>query len=171
MRQRMTRKPTKILENETLAERKVRLALSSRGKTAETKVQDIFSMWMKEDLQFDFDRLLDSKAAGKIVAAQVSDFLLFYKGVSATIEVKEMKKGVRLPKKSFPQHPRMVRRSHTGCQGYLIAHTVDTGLWWVATVDNMELGATSWVLPEVGSSFATAKLALIAVTTHMLDNK
>jgi len=165
MRPQMTKKS---LENETLAERKARKALGSRGKSAESKVQEILTKWTGEDHTFDFDRLLDSRSAGKIVAAQVSDFLLFYKSRSATLEVKEMKKGLRLPKKSFPQHARMVRREYTGCIGVLIVNTMDTGLWWVLRVTDMPTGAVSWKLDEFGGSFEDVELAMKAIKRKII---
>ena len=150
------------IENETLAERKVRLALGSRGKTAETKVQEVLIGWQSKDRTFDFDRLLDSRSAGKIVAAQVADFLLFFQGGSATLEVKQIKKGYRLPKKSFPQHPRMLRRELAGSKGFLITFTEEDNFWRVVRVTNMELNVPSWKLNEVGFArvFADVEQAL-----------
>ena len=163
----MRRKPKASNEHETLAERKARMERGSRGKSAETKVYDILSSWQKEDRYFDFDRLLDSRSAGKIVAAQVSDFLIFRVGRSATLEVKEIKKGMRLSKGSFPQHPRMVRRELTGCKGFLIVYTVDTDLWWAARVTGMEAGVPSWKLQEIAHKFADANGAMEFIASQM----
>ena len=155
-------------ENETLAERKVRLERGSRGKSAESKVQDVLSEWRVVNQEFDFDRLLDSKSAGKIVAAQVSDFLIFHRGRSATLEVKQIKKGTRLAKSKFPQHPRMLRRELTGCKGFLIAFTQEEpSLWWVARVINMKTEVPSWKLENVAAPFNTVKSALEYVLEEM----
>lgn len=159
MRARM--KSSKNIEMETLAERKKRKELSSRGKSAEKKVQEILTKWGKKVRKFDFDRLLDSKAAGTIVAAQVSDFLLFYKGRSATLEVKELKEGLRISKKAYPQHGRMCRRDRAGCKGYLLVHTVSTEQWWVVLADDMTLGSASWLLGrKLGVSFESVEFAM-----------
>lgn len=163
------RKPKASKENETLAERKARLELGSRGKSAETKVFDILSKWQKAGQNSDFDRLLDSRSAGRIVAAQVADFLLFFQGSSATLEVKEIKKGSRLTKKSFPQLPRMVRRELTGCKGFLIAHTKEDDKWRVVRVANMALGAPSWKLSEVGVCFANVESAMNFVRLQITE--
>lgn len=166
MRPRM--KPKKNREDETLAERKARKELSSRGKSAESKTHDILLRWSKKNRQFDFDRLLDSKAAGKLVAAQVSDFLLFYKGRAASLEIKEMKTGLRLPKKSFPQHGRMMRREYAGCRGFLVVNTKDTNLWWVIRVTDMLLGAVSWRVDECGGNFEDAEAAMRAIKRNII---
>jgi len=167
MRALKTRK--KKHEYETLAERKARLELASRGKSAESKVHDMLLVWEKRNRDFDFDRLLDSKAAGRIVAPQVSDFLLFYRGKSATLEVKEMKSGLRMQRNKFPQHARMVRREYAGCRGFLIVNVIDTDSWWVVRVTKMILGGVSWRLDECGLSFESIESAMDFVVLQMTN--
>ncbi len=163
MHRGMRTKPAASREDETLAERKKRRELASRGKNVEGLVQNILTEWRVRDPNFDFDRLLDSKAAKAIVAAQVSDFLIFFKGRSATLEVKKKQKGTRLSKGSFPQHPRMLRRELAGCRGFLIAFTEETNEWWVVRVTSMEKGLASWDLTEVGKKYPDALDALSAI--------
>ncbi len=165
----MKRRTTKIVnESETLAERRARRSTGSRGKSAESKVQELLTKWAGESRDFDFDRLLDSRSAGRIVAAQVSDFLLFYKGTSATLEVKEVKSGLRLSKGKYPQHGRMLRRSYTGCKGFVLVNAKDTELWWVMLAHKLPLGKPSWKFSEYGSSFNSAEDALIFISKVML---
>jgi len=123
-------------------------------------VHDILTGWAKKNRKFDFDRLLDSRAAGRIVAAQVSDFLIFSKYKSATLEVKEIKSGLRLDRRSFPQHPRMVRREYAGCKGFVVVNVMDVETWWVARVTEMILGGVSWRLDEVGMRFDSVESAM-----------
>lgn len=155
-------------ENETLAERKARKALGARGKSAEVKVYEILTSWMRKDRTFDFDRLLDTRSAGTIVSSQVSDFLLFHKGNAASLEVKEIKDGVRLAKKAFTQHGRMARRERAGCIGFLLVHTVSTEQWWVVLVSNMMLGSPSWKMTnKLGLSFESADFAMAFIKKQL----
>lgn len=156
-------------ENETLAERKARRALGVRGKSSEMKVFEILAKWLLDDREFDYDRLLDSRSARTIVSSQVSDFLLFYKGKAATLEVKEIKDGLRLPRKSFPQHGRMARRERAGCIGFLLVHTKSTEQWWVVRISKMALGSASWRMnSKLGTSFESAQFALEFIKKQMV---
>jgi len=155
-------------ETETLAERKKRKALATRGEFAETKVHNLLRSLATASPEFDFDRLLDSRAAGKIVAAQVSDFLIFYRGHSATLEVKEMKKGLRLTAKDFPQHPRMLRREKAGCKGFVLVYALQTESWWLGRVTEMENGVPSWVLTEVAEEFSSVEAAMVKIQFTLL---
>ena len=133
-------------EFETLANRKKRKATGSRGKFAEDVVQKVLVNIQKKDATFDFDRLLDARAAGRIVPAQVADFLLFFKGRSATLEVKGLKKGFRLSKAAFPQRPRMIRRAKAGCLGFALVHTLENDRWILAKIEEFTVLQPSWKL-------------------------
>ena len=156
----------KNIEFETLAERKKRKELADRGKSEEAKVQEAMTAKRKSDSNYDFDRLMDSRAARAIVAAQVADYLIFYKGKSATVEVKHIKKGLRLKKASFPQHARMLRREQAGCKGFLITFTAEDGLWRVVPVSALEVDVPSWKLLGF-TQFPTAANALNYVLTRV----
>ena len=157
----------KVIETETLAERRKRKELANRGKATEAKVQEIFTKKRKSNPNFDFDRLLDSRSARTIVAAQVADYLIFHKGKSATVEVKHIKKGLRLTKASFPQHPRMLRREQAGCRGFVITFTAEDDLWRVAQVSHLEVGVPSWKLTEHCAEFHKAADAISYIITMM----
>jgi hypothetical protein len=124
-------------------------------------VHELLNKRKAENMSFDYDRLLDSRAAGRIVASQVSDFLVFQGGRAFTLEVKEMKTGDRLPKGSFPQHPRMLRRDKAGCAGILLVRIADTGQWWQLYVADMPAGVPSWKISELGQKINLSELEFI----------
>ena len=148
-------------EFETLAERKKRKATGSRGKASEKAVQDTLVSVQKKDVTFDFDRLLDAHAVGRIVPAQVADYLLYFRGKSATLEVKGLKKGFRLSKSAFPQRPRMLRRAKAGCSGFVLAHTLENDKWMLAKIEEFAVLQPSWKLTvENCEQFCTVKEAV-----------
>ena len=162
------RATNEVRESETLAERKKRKSTGSRGKYAESHFQGELFSRKKKDAHFDYDRLLDSKAAGRIVAAQVADFLLFFGGSVAAVEVKEIKKGFRLPKKSFPQLARIRRRMQTGSLGFLVVYTAESSQWFLVDVGCME-DAVSWELRKgvVSVEFRKVGSLLIEILNRM----
>jgi len=148
-------------EFETLAARKKRKATGSRGKATEKAVQDALVNVQKRDITFDFDRLLDAHAVGRIVPAQVADYLLFFRGKSAALEVKKIKKNFRLSKAAFPQRPRMLRRAKAGCFGFVLVHTLENDSWMLAEIAKFSVLQPSWKLtPENCEQFSNAKEAI-----------
>ena len=156
-------------EFETLADRKKRKATGSRGKFAEDAVQKVLVSMQKKDITFDFDRLLDARAAGRIVPAQVADYLIFFRGRSATLEVKGLKKGFRLSKAAFPQRPRMLRRAEAGCLGFALVHTLENNKWMLAKVTEFAVLQPSWKLTtENCEQYCTAKDAVERIQECMI---
>lgn len=157
-------------EFETLSARKKRKATANRGKPSEDVVQTVLVNKKKGDINFDFDRLLDSRAAGRIVPAQVSDYLLFFGGKSAALEVKELKKGFRLSKAAFPQRSRMLRRAKAGCLGFALVHTLENDKWMLARIIEFNILQPSWRLTtENCKQFKTAKDAVERIQECMIN--
>ncbi len=134
---------------ESFEEARARRRLGRKGKSAESRVETILT-GLRMDGQLDYDRLPDTRSAGRIMPARVSDFTLFFAGKAASLEVKEMKvkkKGpnIRLNIKSgFPQFPRMLLRERTGCLGYLLVHNVEMVLWVMVPVTLLPRGVKSF---------------------------
>jgi hypothetical protein len=129
----------RIREDESFLEARVRRRKGSRGKSAEAVVEDVLKRMKEENPHFDFDRLPDTRAAGRIMPARVSDFLLFFanegQAISIALEVKSLEKGCRLNIKSkFPQLPRMRRRELAGCGGYLLAQVKPLSKWFMLPI-------------------------------------
>ena len=121
-------------ESEGFKAHQQRKKLGSRGKAAESVVEAELRRHKEKYSWFDYDRLPDSRSAGRIMPARVSDFTLFINGTAVSLEVKEKKKGSRLTKKDFPQLPRMVRRAQAGCPGAVLVHFLELESWAVVDV-------------------------------------
>lgn len=101
-------------EDEGFLEAKARRKRGTRGKPAEEVVHKALALLRASDLNFDFDRLLDSRAAGKIVTPTVSDFTFCCRGRAGALEAKSTRHDYRLNYSDFPQYPRMLRRARAG---------------------------------------------------------
>lgn len=131
-------------DNETLAEAKARAKKGARGKSAEKQVEDLLAELKAARADFDYDRLPDTRAAGRIMPARVSDFTVFRQGQAFSLEVKEIKSGCSLNIKShFSQYPKMIRRGMAGCPGVLLVHLVEKGAWDWIDVSDIPEGAKS----------------------------
>lgn len=90
-----------------------------RGVAAEKAVQRYLDGWVERNFNArEYNRLTDTKAAGRIVKAAPADFEFFYKGVAADhhglIEVKQTEHDYRLARDKLPQLPRLRRRWRVG---------------------------------------------------------
>lgn len=161
---------TNKVEFETLAERKKRKATANRGKSSEDAVQKVLVEVRNKEITFDFDRLFDSRSAGRIIPTQVSDYLLFFRARSATLEVKGLKKGFRLGKSAFPQRSRMLRREAAGCLGFVLVHTMENDMWMLATIAKFAVLQPSWELTtENCDQFKTARDAVGRILTCLMN--
>lgn len=130
-------------------EAKERRKRGSQGQLAQGLAQTALLTLKKAKPDFDYDRLYDTRSCGRPLPQQVADFLLFYRGKSFALEVKEVSYGYRLAKSDFPQFERMIARNRTGCQGVLLVYFKESELWSVSLVEQMSKEAKSWLLvPE-----------------------
>lgn len=124
---------------------------ANRGKKAEDTVHDFLKEWESKDTHREAERLLDSKAAGRIVKAAAADFA-FYAVADAPrfglIEVKETEHNYRLSRSKVPQLPRMRKRAKSGGWCFVLVHHSLTKLWRVVSTDWMVLNGDkgSWDL-------------------------
>lgn len=111
---------------------------ANRGKVAETRVQAALKAWMGTISTREFERLVDSKAAGRTIKAAPADFDYHCLDSTSTptsglIEVKETEHEYRLARDKLPQLPRMRRRSRCGAKcAVLVLHST-TGQWRIVT--------------------------------------
>lgn len=125
-------KPTRL----NTAEVAIKSAKADRGKKTENEVHKLLKAWEAAQPCREFNRLIDTRAAGRVVKAAAADFDFFqgptrqrHGSQHGLIEVKEVKHDFRLPVKNVSQLPRLVRRAQ--CGGYcvvLIFHST-TKLW------------------------------------------
>jgi penicillin-binding protein-related factor A (putative recombinase) len=129
--------------DESFEEAKARKSKGQRGKSSEAMVEAELQKIKDADETFDFDRLPDTRAAGRIMPARVSDFTLFFRGATASLEVKEVKSGdvFKVDKKSLSQLPRMKRRALAGCRGFVLVHFLEKGGWAMRDTAHLEYGA------------------------------
>ena len=133
-------------EHESFAQHKQRKEKGQRGKSSEDKVQEILSEFKAKHMCFDFDRVYDTRSAGRTLPSGESDLSVFCDGQAVALEVKEVKEGWRLDK--FVQLPRIHRRSFTGVLGCVLVHLLEPGLWilvshlWLCN----DINAASWRL-------------------------
>ena len=136
-----------------------------RGKEAEKATQDYLTEWVRHPYR-EYNRLVDSKAAGRTIKAAAADFEFFTHADPAMphfglIEVKQTEHNYRLERDKVPQLPRLRKRANCGgCCVVLVCHS-SLALWraidprWMA--DNGDKG--SWNLTEF-PTFTTAGEAL-----------
>lgn len=141
---------------------------ANRGKKAEDAVQKALTQWALESPNREFNRLVDSKAAGRTIKAAAADFEYFYleEGYEARhshglIEVKETQHEYRLARDKVPQLARLRKRSKCGGFCFVLVLHSTTGLWRVLTVRELTEGGDkgSWDLREYPThTSATAAL-------------
>lgn len=87
---------------------------ADRGKVAETAVQKYLTRWAAALPKREFNRLADTKAAGRIIKAAPADFDFYAEGNFGLIEVKETKHDYRLERSKVSQLPRLRLRASAG---------------------------------------------------------
>lgn len=125
-------------ESEGFLAAKKRKKAGTKGKSEEDTVHEILRDLKTERLDFDFDRLADSRSAGKPLPPTVADFTFCAQGVAGALEVKSTKHDFRLSYGDFPQFPRMKRRVCAGGRCLLVVHHSSTNVWRVVLVAEME---------------------------------
>lgn len=92
---------------------------ANRGKTAEDAVQKFLTQWASESSTREFNRLVDAKAAGRIIKAAAADFeycckTAYGETFHGLIEVKETEHAYRLARDKLPQLARLRKRQKCG---------------------------------------------------------
>lgn len=128
--------------------------LADRGKSAENAVDKYLKEWQLGSTRREFTRLLDSKAAGRIIKASAADFEYFSSteahGVFGLIEVKQTEHLYRLERPKLPQLARMRKRTKCGGSCYVLVFHSAIEQWRVVDItwlaNNGDLG--SWNLTD-----------------------
>jgi hypothetical protein len=146
---------------------KVKNGFANRGKKSEDAMSKFLGMWTANPLRpghREANRLVDTKAAGRIIKSAAADFEYFcnlphgtYHGL---IEVKETEHEYRLARDKVPQLPRL--RKRTNCGGVCLVAIFHSTLKVWRVVDAPYLADTgdkgSWNISNVAaySDLATA---------------
>ena len=144
------------------------MGLANRGVFAEKKVQEYLTWWMAASPWREFNRMVDSKSAGRIIKAAAADFEYFTDSnednAHGLIEVKETEHDYRLARAKVPQLPRLRKREKCGGQSYVVVYHSKTKKWRALTVkylvENGDVG--SWNLAGL-PSFDTCDGALASL--------
>lgn len=137
---------------------KVRNRFSNRGKKSEDAMAKFLSEWAGPTREA--NRLVDSKAAGRIIKAAAADFEYFSPHGHGLVEVKETEHEYRLSRDKVPQLARL--RKRTNCGGICLVAVFHSTLRQWRIVDSTYLAETgdkgSWNLTKVPaySDLATA---------------
>ncbi len=136
---------------------------ADRGKGAEDAVHKFLQSWC--DVANESNRLVDTKAAGRIIKAAPADFDYYSQQRLGTffglIEVKETEHEYRLARDKVPQLPAMRKRAHCGGLCFVVVHHSTLKIWRALDVEWMENHGDkgSWDLRGM-PSFATPAEAL-----------
>jgi len=116
-----------------------RSAFANRGTWAEDKVRDALKKWEQACAGREANRLLDTRAAMRIVKAAPADFEFFAGAgclkVHGLIEVKSTQHDSRLAHDKVPQMPRLTRRADCGGLCAVLVYHSTTKLWRAAPVE------------------------------------
>lgn len=97
---------------------------ADRGKKAEEAVTKALTLWTEGRSDREFNRMLDTRAAGRVVKSAAADFEFFCPEAFGLIEVKSTAHNYRLERGKITQLPRLRKRALCGgvCL-VLIEHT------------------------------------------------
>jgi hypothetical protein len=93
---------------------------ADRGKETENAVQDYLGWWQERSVYREFNRLPDTKAAGRIIKAAPADFDYYMGSLAGNppafglIEAKETEHEYRLSRDKISQLPRLRKREKCG---------------------------------------------------------
>jgi len=113
---------------------------ADRGKDAEKAVQKVLEAWVAEDpVHREFNRLVDTKAAGRTIKAAAADFEYYallnpsYERYYGLVEVKETEHEYRLVRDKVPQLPALRKRANAGGLCAVLVYHSTLGRWRVVT--------------------------------------
>lgn len=114
------------------------MAFANRGKFAEDKAHDYLKFWASAGTHREASRLVDTKAAGRIIKAAKADFEYFIKlsaGVHGLLEVKQTEHDYRLDRSKVPQLPSLRKRDKVGGRCYVAVYHSTIKCWRAVTVE------------------------------------
>jgi hypothetical protein len=142
------------------------MAFANRGTFAEKKVKEYLELWQEADPKRESSRLVDSKAAGRVIKAAKADFEYFAWPLGMTcyhglIEVKETEHEYRLARAKVPQLPNLRKREKCGGSSCVLVYHSTIKKWRVVGVEYLakEGDKGSWNLSAF-PMFATSGEAL-----------
>jgi hypothetical protein len=142
------------------------MAFANRGEFAEKKVKEHLELWHVVTDRREYARLVDTKAAGRIIKAADADFAYYCHdlgtlAVHGLIEVKETEHLYRLARDKVSQLPRLRKREKCGGRSVVLVYHSVSKQWRALTVEYLVKTGDkgSWNLTEE-PTFPTAAEAL-----------
>lgn len=120
-----------------------------RGKTAEKAVKALLERLNEKHFDFAYSRLPDARAAGGRLGAVICDFLVWYRGKSLLLEVKETQQNRRLAKDKLSQLATLQKVKAAGATPVVLVYHTELDRWRVSGVDFFEFGRPSWDLSDL----------------------
>lgn len=148
------------------------MSTASRGTWAEKEVKEFLEEWEAGSVYREFNRLTDSKAAGRIIKAAAADFEYFtdeyLKHIHGLIEVKETEHTYRLARDKVSQLPRLRKREKCGGTSYVVVYHSVSKLWRAMSVKYLTTTGDkgSWNLTDL-PCYGTCGLALKAINPEV----
>ena len=131
------------------------------GRETERLVENLLNEENTRRADFAWHRFPDSKAAGRVIAAQPSDYLVANGKRTFLLEAKALSHAYRLPKDKVRQLATMHKFEAAGVRGVIVVHHYLEGVWRCFLAKDLELGLPSWDLRPF-PTFPSAELALSA---------
>lgn len=141
-----------------------------RGKTAEKEVKEYFEHLNGTHFDFAFSRLPDARSAGGRLGAVLCDFLVWFKGLSIPLEVKETKHDYRLAKDKLSQLAILQKVAGAGAVPYVLVYFTTIDQWRVAPISYFEFGVPSWDMRDL-KLYPDAKVALESTLDFPFDQQ
>ena len=133
------------------------------GKETERLVESLLDQENTRRADFAWHRFPDSKAAGRVIAAQPSDYLVANCKKGLLLEAKALSHAYRLPKDKVRQLATMHKFEAAGVRGVIVVHHYLEGVWRCFLAKDLELGLPSWDLRP----FPTFPSAALALSAHL----
>lgn len=124
------------------------MGFSNRGKYAEDKVHAYLTWWAHDNPHREASRLVDTKAAGRIIKAAKADFEYFshahgtnkagvkvWDRCHGLIEVKQTEHDYRLERAKVTQLPTLRKRDKCGGRCYVVVYHSGVKAWRCLTID------------------------------------
>lgn len=132
---------------------KVTSKFANRGKRSEDAMAKFLNLWAFQSPNREVNRLVDSKAAGRIIKSAAADFEFFCPDGHGLIEVKETEHEYRLARDKVPQLARLRKRTNCGGAGLVAVFHSTTKLWRVVSAPYLMATGDkgSWNLSSVAA--------------------
>ena len=131
------------------------------GKETERLVEQLLDEENTRRADFAWHRFPDSRAAGRVIAAQPSDYLVANGKRTFLLEAKALSHAYQLPKDKVRQLATMHKFDAASAKGVIVVNHYLEGVWRCFRATDLELGRPSWDLRPF-PTFPSAALALSA---------